>query len=227
MSKPFYQSTDAALASGSQNLVEVVTPTPALFGVVPSVLANYTTLTESFNDLFAISSAPATRTSAAIQNTQAAKWPLRAASAAIAATITGTPTVTDGQLVLLRLNPRVPRQSRNLPDGSPVVDIVSVKGRVVVARVHEPGSDRRGMPYGAPRANIYTYVGPNAPEDPREYHFEGATNRAKYTLLFPDSVPSGATIWIAASWVGGRGQVGFGGSPISFTLQGGAVAPAA
>jgi hypothetical protein len=40
-------------------------------------------------------------------------------------------------------------------------------------------------------------------------------------------VPSGATVWLSASWVNARGQASVGSTPISFTLQGGAVPAAA
>ena len=84
----------------------------------------------------------------------------------------------------------------------------------------------RGKPFGAIGANVFSFVGPEAPTDPKAYHFEGLTTRPKVQLLFPDSVASGATVWISACWVSARGQIGTGSVPISFTIQGGAVAAA-
>jgi hypothetical protein len=40
-------------------------------------------------------------------------------------------------------------------------------------------------------------------------------------------VPSGATIWLSAQWVSARSQLSPGSTPISFTLQGGALPAAA
>ncbi len=76
-------------------------------------------------------------------------------------------------------------------------------------------------------ANIFSYVGPTAPTDPREYHFEGGTTKAKAQIIFPNAVPSGSTVWLSASWVSARGQISAGSVPVSFTLQGGAIPAAA
>ena len=70
-------------------------------------------------------------------------------------------------------------------------------------------------------------MAPEAPEDPAAYHFEGMATRAKMQILFPNTVPSGATIWLSAQWVSARGQLSFGSVPVSFTLQGGAIPVAA
>ncbi len=75
--------------------------------------------------------------------------------------------------------------------------------------------------------NIYTFVGPEAPTDPRQYHFEGPTTRPTTQIIFPNTVPSGATVWVSAQWVSARGQLSIGSVPISFALQGGAIPAAA
>ena len=71
------------------------------------------------------------------------------------------------------------------------------------------------------------FVGAEAPSDPRAYHFEGMTTRTIAQVLFPNTVASGATVWLSACWVSARGQIGIACAPVSFTLQGGAVMPAA
>ena len=86
---------------------------------------------------------------------------------------------------------------------------------------------RRGKPFGAAAANLYSYVGPAAPTDPRQYHFEKSTTRTKTQILFPNSVASGATVWLSACWVSARGETGRASRPISFTIQGGGIRAAA
>ncbi len=111
-----------------------------------------------------------------------------------------------------------------------MVEFVSYKGRLTtVPPLHGRAApdSTRGKPFGAIGANVYTFVGDTAPTDPRVYHFEGLATRPITNVLFPDTVASGATVWVSASWVSARGQTSMGSTPISFTLQGGTVAASA
>ncbi|CAN5633363.1 hypothetical protein BH09PLA1_BH09PLA1_06480 [soil metagenome] len=227
MAKNFYSGTDAELASGSSNVVALVTPAPATFGVSAALLTSYTTLTTNFNTLLAQTDAPATRTPVLVEQKNAAKKLLKTASANLAKVITGTPTVTNAQLLSLRMNERLIPTPRPVPSTPPTVEVISVSGRLVNVRVHDTETESRGLPFGATGANLYTFVGPSAPTDPRAYHYEGVTTRSKAQIIFPDTVPSGSTIWISAQWVSARGQLSIGSTPISFTLQGGAIPAAA
>jgi hypothetical protein len=53
------------------------------------------------------------------------------------------------------------------------------------------------------------------------------TTRAIARLLFPDTVASGATVWLSANWVSARGRTGPACAPVRFTIQGGALPAAA
>ena len=90
-----------------------------------------------------------------------------------------------------------------------------------------PPDTGRGKPFGAVGANVFSFVGETAPTDPRQYHFEGMATRTITQVLFPNSVASGAMVWLSACWVSARGQTGMACAPVSFTLQGGAVLAAA
>ena len=227
MPSNFYSGSEAELASGATNVVSIITPVPATYGLSAGQVTSYTANSTSFSSLLALAVAPATRTPVAIQNKNAAKHFLKIASVQLAKIITATPTVTNAMLLSLRMNERLIPQPRPVPATPPVLEVVSCSGRLVNIRVHDATSERRGLPFGAVGANIYSYVGTAAPTDPREYHFEGMTTRALNQILFPDTVASGATIWLSAQWVSARGQLSLGSTPTSFTLQGGAIPAAA
>jgi hypothetical protein len=227
MPKPFYASTEAELASGAANLVAIVTPVPATYGLVAGEVTSYTTLSTNFSTLLTQAQNPVTRTSVVVENKNAAKRLLKTASVNMARTITAVSSVTNAQLLALRLNERVIPTPRPVPSEPPTLDVVSVSGRLVKVRVHDSASESRRKPFGAIGANIYSFVGAEAPTNPRDYHFEGMATRATVDILFPDSVASGATVWLSAQWVSARGQQSIGSVPISFTLQGGAVPAAA
>lgn len=224
MSQAFYAGTQAELAAGAANLVEIVTPAPATYGVPTATLTAYTTLTNNFISLLELATEPATRTTVSVENKNAAMKLLRSASVDIAKLITATQTVTNGMLLALQLNPRIIPQPRPVPMAPPAVDVKSVTGRIATLRVHDAQSEnRRGKPFGATGAMIYTFVGENPPEDPTQYYCQGVATRTYVDVLFPNSVPSGATVWVSACWIGPRGQLGNGSAPRSFTLQGGPV----
>jgi hypothetical protein len=227
MARNFYTGTEEDLANGSANAVSIITPDRERFGVAADVLADYTALTERFNELLALANSPATRTPVVIKDKNTVKFELKRASARLASMVSAQQTVDAGQLVLLHMNPRATPQRRHLPQNPPRIEVVSVVGRIVRIRLRDPGSTSRGMPFGAFQAQVFSYVGESAPENPRQYHYEGPSSRAKATLIFPNDVPSGATIWLSANWVSKRGEVGIGSTPVSFTLQGGAIVPAA
>ena len=116
---------------------------------------------------------------------------------------------------------------RPVPAVPPVVEVVSVSGRQVKVRIRSATSESRGKPFGAIGANVYSYVGVAAPTDATAYHFVGMATRATADIAFPNTVASGATVWLSAQWVSARGELSFGSVPISVTLQGGLIPVAA
>jgi len=225
--KPFYRKTEADLAAGAQNLIAIVTPAPATYGLTAPEIAAYTTLSTNFSDLLETANTPSTRTSVVVEQKNEAKRLLIAASVNVARTITAVQTVSNAQLLSLQLNERVVPTPRPVPATPPVIEVVSVAGRKAMVRVHDGSSESRRKPFGAIGANIYSFVGDEAPTDPRAYHYEGMATRATTEIVFPNTVASGATIWLSAQWVSARGQLSVGSTPISFTIQGGAIPAAA
>ena len=227
MPRNFYSGTESELAGGSANMVSILTPDPGSFGITSEQLASYSALASEFRDLLMLSTSPSTRTPVAIAGKKRAKRLLKTASAQLGAIIAATVTVSDSQLAALALNARLNRQRRDVPATPPVVTVISVQARRVMIRVREAESQRRGLPFGAIGAYLYWFAGDTPPDDPRGYHFYGVTTRAKTQIDFPNSVPSGATVWLSACWVSGRAETSTPSDPTNFTIQGGAVTPEA
>src|SRR5947207_15657911 len=82
--KSFYNSTEADLASGAANVVEIVTPSPEDFGVDAAIMTSYATKTTNFTDLLTQSQNPGTRTAVVVEQKNAAKKLLRSASVDLA-----------------------------------------------------------------------------------------------------------------------------------------------
>jgi hypothetical protein len=227
MPTPFYRKSETQLASGAANLIAVVTPLPVSFGLTAGEVTSYTALSTGYAAALATATTPSTRTSISIEAKNTAMRSLRAATLNVARTVAAVPTVSNAQLMSLGLNVRVVPTPRPVPAVPPVVDVVSVFGRVVKVRIHSGSSESRGKPFGAIGANLYSCVSAVAPSDPSAYHYEGMATRPVMSVLFPNSVASGATVWLSAQWVSARGQLGVGSVPTSVTIQGGAIPAAA
>jgi hypothetical protein len=228
MSKNFYSSTEERLAEGATNLVVTIGNSAAQYGLTSQIVADYDALAGNFSGKLRIARTPATRTPVAIEEKDIAKAALRSATLNIARIITATPTVTNAQLRALELTQRSTRSPKPVPSVAPMVEVVSVSGRLVTLRIHDAASStKRGKPAGAMGANIYTYVGSDAPNNPAEYVYKGQATRSTTQVLFPDTVPSGATVWFAACWYNARGEVSQACAPVSVNLPGGPALAAA
>ena len=228
MSKPFYHSTDAELASGSTNVVSIVTPVPANWGLTPAQVTSYTALATNFNNLLALAVAPATRTPVAVQNKNAVKKLLTTASVNLSRIVTANPTVSNAQLLSLRLNMRTIPTPNPVPGAAPNLDVVSVTGFTAKLRLHDSTSgSKRGKPPAVSGASVFSHVGPTAPTDLSAWTFEGNTGRTSIDVTLPNTVPAGATVWFTAFWFNPRKQAGPNTTPISANLPGGGVGMAA
>ena len=223
--RAFYSGTQAQLADGATQLVTVVTPSPSSFGVPAAQLASFTTLKNSFVSLLNQSSQPTSNTRAVNTAKNTARRALRQAAVLIAKVITGTPSVTDEQLVSLNLLPRTRGPAVPMTRVAPIVNLLSCAGRIAKILVKDPSEQsRRGKTRGAVGINIFTYVGPQMPDNVEDYFFQGMTTRTTSEVQFSNSVPSGSLVWISVCWVGRRGELSAASTPISFTVQGGGVA---
>ena len=227
MPRNFYYGKTADVVAGSDNFASLIATGFAGYGLTSAQATAFGTLNAALQTAWSESFEPTTRTRVAIATRNQAVKNMRASAILLAKIIYATPTVSDAQLVGLGLLPRATRTPIPAPTTAPVVEVGVVSGRVVNLRLHPADAERRGIEAGARGANVYSYVGPTPPTDPRDYHFEGMATRAITQVLFPNDVPSGATVWLSACWVSGRGQTGPASAPVSFTLQGGAALPEA
>jgi len=228
MARNFYFGKDANIVTGSANFASLIATGFASYGLSSAQSTAFGVLNSALQGTYSAAINPSTRSPVAIEAKDIAIRNMRASAINLSKIIYSTATVTDAQLVGLGLLPRNIRVNRPVPNVPPLVEIVSVSGRLVKTRLHDTADpERRGKPVGVVGVNIYSFVGDDAPTDPRQYHFEGMTSRMNCEIIFPNTVVSGATVWLCASWVSQRGQVSIGSSPISFTLQGGAVTASA
>lgn len=222
----FYYQNEAAAVTGAAAFARAILASPESFGISPEMAASFAAQSDALTSAYDLSSNPSTRTMGAVAGKNAALRAMRQGAMRLSRILYATPTVSDQQLVEVGLLPRATRTPVAGPADAPALRVVAVSGRLVSVHVREANSTRRGMAPGARGANLYSFVGDRPPVDPRDYHFEALTTRARTQITFSDTTPSGATVWLSACWVSTRGQTSPCSSPVSFTLQGGSALPA-
>ena len=107
------------------------------------------------------------------------------------------------------------------------MDIVSVSGRTVRVRLHDPENlTRRALPDGVDGIVVVSCVSEDAPTAASPWKWEGNLSRNLADIAFPDSVAAGKTVWVAAAYFNERKQAGQFCTPVSTNVQGGASAAA-
>ena len=229
MKTDFLPSREADLVTWLNNFQAKITAAPTIYGLTAAMATSNGTLTTAFTTAYAVANADATRSPMNVTLKNTAKRAVIGNVRMLSRLVQGTASVTPAQKQDLGLNPRdVLPTPVPIPPFAPDIDIVSVIGRIVKVRIHDSQSEsKRGKPAGCASAGVFSYSGSLAPTDPAAYKFEGITTRTVVDIEFPETVASGATVWLSACWYNPRGQSGVSCSPVSVTIQGGAARAAA
>jgi hypothetical protein len=220
--KNWYLKKQAEFVTASANFAAKLVAEGDDLDVSPEQSAAYGALNTALQSAYTAATTPETRTSVAIEQKTIAMANVRRAAIGLAKLIVSNPAVSDAQLISLGLLPRTTPTPQPATMTAPVVDAVNVVGRLVTARIHQADGSR-ARPKGTVGALVYSYVGNEIPTDPNAWVQQGLATRGKTEILFPDSVPNGATAFISALWLGRRGERGFASTPIQITIQGGPV----
>jgi hypothetical protein len=96
-----------------------------------------------------------------------------------------------------------------IPAQPPILTIVGTLGRSVkVALADMDNPDSRAKPFGVKGAAIVGCVGAVASSDPMKWSPLAQTSTLQAEAVFPDTVPSGSTVWLRAYWFNNRNQTG-------------------
>lgn len=219
--------TDTGLLQWSQNVVNLITPLPATWGLVVGDVTSYTAVHNSFSTSVAACD-PNVRTKPAVVIKNAARTALKNAAAVVANKIYASPLVTDGMKVQIGMPPRQSPSVIPAPSTAPAIEIISTLGATVRIRLRDADGASRGKPAGTSGASVFSFVGATPPGDLTAWTFEGNTGRVnKIDVVFPSTVASGAKVWLTAFWFNGRKQSGPSTLPVSANLPGGGVSMAA
>ena len=222
-----FPKSDSGLLQWSLNVVNLITPVPANWGLVTLDVTSYTALHAAYSTALTACE-PSVRSKAAVVAKNQARANLKAGAAVVGNKIYATPTVTDAMKTEIGMPPRATPMPIPPPSTSPVIEIVSRTAFTVRIRLRDSSGARRGRPPGTNGASVFSFVGDTAPTDFSKWTFQGNTGRVnKIDISFPSTTPVGAKVFLTAFWFNGRKQSGVACDPVSFNLPGGGVAMAA
>jgi hypothetical protein len=217
-------TSDTRLLQWSQNVVDLITPTPATWGLVTLDVTNYTAKHDAFADSVAACD-PTVRNKTAVAQKKVNRDALKLAAQVVANKIYATPTVTDPMKVNIGMPPRQSPSPIPAPSTKPVIEVSSVSGFTATVRLRDAEGASRGKPAGTSGAAVLSYSGPApAPTDPTKWTFQGIVGKVnKINVTFPDTLANGTQVYLTAFWFNGRKQNGPASDPVALIIQGGGV----
>ncbi len=223
MATNYLPSREADLAAWSTNFNAKIVASPETYGLNALLAAGYTPLHTAYLAAYQAAQDNDTRTPSLIVTKRDAKAALTAKARELAMIVQAYPGTTDTMRSDLGLTvPDVEPTPVPPPSVAPGMDIVSVAGRTVRIRLHDPGSQSsRSKPAGVKGASIYTYVGASAPSDIESWKYEGSTTKLVIDVEFPPTIEPGATVWFTAYWTNGKFESGPPCQPLSTNVPGG------
>jgi hypothetical protein len=212
----FLPDRDADLLSWANNANALIAPDPAAFGLSPAIAASFASALAA-NRAAMIGVEPGVRCQMNVSAKNAAKAALQANIRAWAKIVDGTAGITDAQRMQLGLNVRRAPSPIPAPSAAPIVNVQSMLGRTVRLRLRD--GVRRGKPATARGAMVFSYSGDAPPPSSiGGWKFETLTARDVIDVVFPSDLPPGATVWLAALWIGSRLECGPACQPVSVTF---------
>jgi hypothetical protein len=222
-----FPTSDTGLLAWAQNIVTLVTPTPATYGLVAGDVTTFTALVTGYSTALAACD-PGLRNKSAVVAKNAARTALKTGASLLINKVYASPTVTDSQKTALGVPPRRTPSPIPVPSSVPAITVKSVRGRVVSIKLSDTASSaKRGKPPGVSGASVFSFIGATAPDDLSLWKFEGNIGRATVDVSFPAGTAGGAQVWLTAFWFNGRKQSGLAADPVTTYLQSGGVSLAA
>ena len=213
----------AQLLGFSQNMYDRLTVTPEAYGVNADDVAPFAAAQEAFKAAFAKMENPETKNTVTIEQKNLRKKTMIAEIRKVVKVIQAWPAMTNDKRGELRIPVRDTTNTAVPPPAeSPKVILEPFLGRSAKFRL-ENAEGGRARPANATSALLYTFVGTAAPEDIKDWTFQGISHLYKNELTFPQGTPSGSQVFLTACWVNGKGQPGPASYPVGFNLPGGGV----
>jgi hypothetical protein len=191
MAQNWLPSRDATLLQFASNFAQKVNLSPASYGLSSADAAAVAGLLASYSASHSAATNPATRTKSAIVGKDVAKKALAAEIRVLAKRVQCNPAVgvqqrTDLGLPIAAAPSPIPAPAASPYCCSPLVKLMSIRGRSHTIRLAAAAATRRAKPPGVHGAEIYSFVaagpGDAPPENLENWRFEGLATRTEFRV---------------------------------------------
>ncbi|HEV2294952.1 MAG TPA: hypothetical protein VGR35_13950 [Tepidisphaeraceae bacterium] len=225
MPRDYIPSSDAGKLAFGNNMVDLITPDPVVWGLTAAILATLSGRVSDYGTKLAAATEPATKSrSNTYAKNQARTLMVQYIRDVIVPAIQGTATVTDQMkydmgLTVRGANPPTPI---NAPTEAPMFEVLWVKNRLIGVKLHAVDSTRRGRPDGVQGCSVCMYAGPlPLPTDVTAWTTIGESTRTGFEVELPASIAPGTQVYLVAFWKSPRLMSGPPSAPVSVYIGGG------
>ena len=218
----YLDTTDQGTLDFATKFIAGVDDKPDAVGLTTAIMASYQAARDRYAAKLSAATAMLSRGPFSIAEKDDAKAFLLVESRKIAMQAQNFSGMTDPMRVALGLTVRS-RGGRSVPPPavSPVLTAESRPGGQVVVTMKNPEQGNRARPRGCTGCTLLSYVGPDLPQDPAAFQFQGSTSRRTTTLEFGANVAAGSCVWVTGYYYNAKGQSGRAAAPVCVTLEAG------
>jgi hypothetical protein len=197
---------DEPLMVWSENASAQITSDPMSFGLSAPIATVLAGLVLTYKNAVLAAKNPATRGSSTCFAMSEAKQALIAYVRPMVRTIQGTLSVTAQQKHDLGINVRKAPSPISAPVDAPATEVEEMNGWLAKFKCRPAGSEGRStMADGAAQLQIYSYIGTTPPGNVNDWHFEGVSSRANFSVAFDPDLAVGSKVYVCCCWATARG----------------------
>lgn len=215
----FLPNTDSGLRDWSIAFNEQVQDDPAACGLTPAQAAEYLAAHTSYMDTYAIAKNPATRTKPAVVAKVDSARNLRRTAGSFGRMIEANLAISNQKKSDLGLTVRDSEPSPIPPPSSkPIIMLGEADGFYLPFKIKNPGYSGRGKGPGISGVAIFTFVGPNPPQELHQWQFQANMSTMSGVIGFPPTLPPFSKVWVSGFFFNPRKQSGPMADPVSTNL---------
>ena len=206
----FLPRREADFLTWSQTLRDCLLAAPGDYEVPLEWAAAYAQAHNAYAEAFARASSNDTGSTSSVIHKNDCLKAVRSEARRICGHVRARPGVSDALKVGLGLKlnrrpgPRIARPAR-----APLVQILSIRGRIVRFQLVDPASpSRRGKPRGVAAARLLYSPDEAPPASSGDWKVATDVSRPRFDYTFPVDLAPGARVWLTACWSNPRMETG-------------------
>jgi hypothetical protein len=220
MRTSFIPSTDMGLLSWAQNFSARINVSYASLGLTLAQTEQYAAAFEAYAAALQKCN-PGERSKSLVAAKNDAREELKVLTRSFAGIVKSLITVSDSEKLELGLKIPSPKTSVPRPDAAPALSVVETIGRSVKVRANDLLVGGRARPPGAKGVTILSCVGTSEPDRIELWRVEQSSTSRTIMIHFPNDLPPGTQVWLAARWFNTKCEPGPVSNPITTYLSGG------